>query len=212
MISPANPLNVVIVDDHVALRRGMELLLRRHGHHVVGTAVDAESAEAVILRRRPDVALIDLALPRASGAELTRRLLEEDPEMRIVLYTGAADERQLLEGLDAGAAGFALKSGDPDELEEAIRTVADGGEWIDPRLKPLLAANNGNGRTHVLSPREREVLGLLSKGLSGEDAAKQLFLSSETVRTHVRNAMNKLGATTRVHAVALALQRGEIDP
>lgn len=212
MISPATPLNVVIVDDHVALRRGMELLLRRHGHHVVGTADDAESAEAVILRRRPDVALIDLALPRASGAELTRRLLEEDPDMRIVLYTGAADERQLLEGLDAGAAGFALKSGDPDELEEAIRTVADGGEWIDPRLKPLLAANNGNGRTHVLSPREREILGLLSKGLSGEEAAKQLFLSSETVRTHVRNAMNKLGATTRVHAVALALQRGEITP
>jgi DNA-binding NarL/FixJ family response regulator len=212
MISPATPLNVVIVDDHVALRRGMELLLRRHGHHVVGTAVDAESAEAVILRRRPDVALIDLALPRASGAELTRRLLEEDPEMRIVLYTGAADERQLLDGIDAGAAGFALKSGDPDELEEAIRTVADGGEWIDPRLKPLLAANNGNGRTHVLSPREREILGLLSKGLSGEAAAKQLFLSSETVRTHVRNAMNKLGATTRVHAVALALQRGEISP
>ena len=211
MISPATPLNVVIVDDHVALRRGMELLLRRHGHHVVGTADDAESAESVILRRRPDVALIDLALPRASGAELTRRLLEEDPDMRIVLYTGAADERQLLEGLDAGAAGFALKSGDPDELEEAIRTVADGGEWIDPRLKPLLAANNGNGRTHVLSPREREILGLLSKGLSGEEAAKQLFLSSETVRTHVRNAMNKLGATTRVHAVALALQRGEID-
>ena len=127
MNSPATPLNVVIVDDHVALRRGMELLLRRHGHHVVGTADDAESAEAVILRRRPDVALIDLALPRASGAELTRRLLEEDPDMRIVLYTGAADERQLLEGLDAGAAGFALKSGDPDELEEAIRTVADGG-------------------------------------------------------------------------------------
>lgn len=212
MISPATPLNVVIVDDHVALRRGMELLLRRHGHHVVGTADDAESAESVILRRRPDVALIDLALPRASGAELTRRLLEEDPEMRIVLYTGAADERQLLEGLDAGAAGFALKSGDPDELEEAIRTVADGGEWIDPRLKPLLAANDGNGREHVLSPREREILGLLSKGLSGEDAAKQLFLSSETVRTHVRNAMNKLGATTRVHAVALALQRGEITP
>lgn len=212
MISPATPLNVVIVDDHVALRRGMELLLRRHGHHVVGTAGDAESAESVILRRRPDVALIDLALPRASGAELTRRLLEEDPEIRIVLYTGAADERQLLDGLDAGAAGFALKSGDPDELEEAIRTVADGGEWIDPRLKPLLAANNGNGRTHVLSPREREILGLLSKGLSGEEAAKQLFLSSETVRTHVRNAMNKLGATTRVHAVALALQRGEITP
>lgn len=207
----ATSLNVVIVDDHVALRRGMEMLLRRHGHHVVGTANDAESAESVILRRRPDVTLIDLALPRESGAELTRRLLEEDPKVRIVLYTGASDEKQLLDGLDAGAAGFALKSGDPDELEEAIRTVADGGEWIDPRLKELLARSNGNGRVHVLSPREREILGLLSKGLSGEDAARQLFLSSETVRTHVRNAMNKLGATTRVHAVALALKRGEIS-
>jgi DNA-binding NarL/FixJ family response regulator len=207
----ATPLNVVIVDDHVALRRGMELLLRRHGHHVVGTANDAESAESVILRRRPDVALIDLTLPRESGAELTRRLLEEDPEVRIVLYTGVSDERLLLEGLDSGAAGFALKSGDPEELEEAIRTVADGGEWIDPRLEPLLERRNGNGHGHVLSPREREILGLLSKGLSGEEAAKQLFLSSETVRTHVRNAMNKLGAATRVHAVALALQRGEIS-
>jgi DNA-binding NarL/FixJ family response regulator len=211
MTPAATPLNVVIVDDHVALRRGMELLLRRNGHHVVGAADDAESAESLIMRRRPDVTLIDLALPRESGAELTRRLLQADPDVRIVLYTGTTDERQLLEGLDAGAAGFALKSGDPEELEEAIRTVAEGRDWLDPRLKPLLARRNGNGHTHVLSPREREILGLLSKGLSGEEAAKQLFLSSETVRTHVRNAMTKLGATTRVHAVALALKRGEIS-
>jgi DNA-binding NarL/FixJ family response regulator len=211
MTPSATPLNVVIVDDHVALRRGMELLLRRNGHHVVGAADDAESAESLIMRRRPDVALIDLALPRESGAELTRRLLQADPDVRIVLYTGTTDERQLLEGLDAGAAGFALKSGDPEELEEAIRTVAEGRDWLDPRLKPLLARKNGNGQAHVLSPREREILGLLSKGLSGEEAAKQLFLSSETVRTHVRNAMTKLGATTRVHAVALALKRGEIS-
>jgi DNA-binding NarL/FixJ family response regulator len=211
MTPSATPLNVVIVDDHVALRRGVELLLRRNGHHVVGAADDAESAESLIMRRRPDVALIDLALPRESGAELTRRLLQADPGVRIVLYTGTTDERQLLEGLDAGAAGFALKSGDPEELEEAIRTVAEGRDWLDPRLKPLLARKNGNGHAHVLSPREREILGLLSKGLSGEEAAKQLFLSSETVRTHVRNAMTKLGATTRVHAVALALKRGEIS-
>jgi DNA-binding NarL/FixJ family response regulator len=204
-------LNVVIVDDHVALRRGMELLLRRHGHHIIGTADDAEQAEQLILRRRPDVALLDLALPGESGAELARRLLEHDPDLRIVLYTGAADEQQLLDGLDAGAAGFALKSGDPEELEQAIRTVADGGEYLDPRLTPLLRRDNGsNGRDGVLSPREREILELLSQGLSGEDAAKQLYLSSETVRTHVRNAMTKLGAATRVHAVALALQRGEI--
>jgi DNA-binding NarL/FixJ family response regulator len=203
-------LNVVIVDDHVALRRGMELLLRRAGHHVVGTAGDAEGGEALILRRQPDVALVDLNLPGRSGAELTRSLLAARPELRIVLYTGAADERQLLEALDAGAAGLALKTGDPEELEQAIRTVAAGDAYLDPRLTALLARDDADGRTKVLSPREREVLGLLSQGLSGEDAAKQLFLSSETVRTHVRNAMAKLGASTRVHAVALALQRGEI--
>jgi DNA-binding NarL/FixJ family response regulator len=205
-------MNVVIVDDHVALRRGMELLLTRAGHHVIGTAGDAESAEGLILRRKPDVTLVDLALPGRTGAELTRSLLAADPDLRIVLYTGAVDERRLLEGLDAGAAGFALKSGDPGELEEAIRTVAAGGEWLDPRLRPLLSRSSVRQGDKLLSPREREILELLSKGRSGEEAAADLGLSSETVRTHVRNAMNKLGAGTRVHAVALALQRGEINP
>ena len=201
--------NVVIVDDHVALRRGMELLLRREGYHVVGTADDAEQAEQLILRRRPDVALVDLSLPGENGAALTRRLLEHDPELRIILYTGSADENELLDGLRAGAAGFALKSGDPSELKAAIRTVADGGDYLDPRLTPLLRrASNGK---KLLSPREGEILGLLAHGLSGEQAAVQLFLSPETVRTHVRNAMSKLDASTRVHAVALAMQRGEIS-
>jgi DNA-binding NarL/FixJ family response regulator len=209
--SETTELNVVIVDDHIALRRGMELLLRRAGHHVVGTADDAEAGEALILRRRPDVALVDLALPGKSGAAMTRSLLAEDPKLRIILYTGAADENQLLDALDAGAAGFALKSGDPEELEQAIRTVAAGGDYLDPRLTPLLSRELG-GRPKTLSPREREIMGLLSQGLSGEQAAQQLFLSSETVRTHVRNAMTKLGAATRAHAVALAIQRGEIDP
>jgi DNA-binding NarL/FixJ family response regulator len=201
--------NVVVVDDHVALRRGMELLLRREGYHVVGTADDAEQAEQLILRRRPDVALVDLSLPGENGADLTRRLLEHEPELRIILYTGSADEEELLDGLRAGAAGFALKSGDPNELKAAIRTVAEGGDYIDPRLTPLLR-RAAPGRK-LLSPREREILELLAHGLSGEDASKQLYLSSETVRTHVRNAMAKLDASTRVHAVALAMQRGEIS-
>ena len=204
-------LNVVIVDDHVALRRGMELLLRRAGHHIVGTADDAEAGEALIMRRKPDVALVDLALPGKSGAEMTRSLLAEEPQLRIILYTGAADDRQLLDALDAGAAGIALKSGDPEELEQAILKVAAGGDYLDPRLTPLLEGK-ANGQAKTLSPREREIMGLLSQGLSGEEAAKQLYLSSETVRTHVRNAMSKLGAATRAHAVALALQRGEICP
>ena len=207
-----SPLNVVIVDDHVALRRGMELLLRRAGHHVIGTADDAEAAEALILRRKPDVALVDLALPGMSGAELTRSLLSADPRLRILLYTGAADEAELLEGLDAGAAGFALKSGDPEELEQAILTVAGGRATTSTRGSRRCSPRPETDACRSLSPREREILGLLSQGLSGEEAAKQLVLSSETVRTHVRNAMSKLGAATRAHAVALALQRGEISP
>jgi DNA-binding NarL/FixJ family response regulator len=206
-LDQTDQLNVVIVDDHVALRRGMELLLRRSGVHVVGTADDAEQAEQLILRRRPDVTLVDLALPGESGAALTRRLLELEPELRIILYTGSADEGELLEGLHAGAAGFALKSGDPEELQDAIRIVAEGGEYLDPRLTPLLV-RKGNGRTRLLSPREREILGLLSQGLSGEGAAEKLFLSPETVRTHVRNAMEKLHARSRAHLVAKALARG----
>ena len=209
-LNEAATLNVVIVDDHVALRRGMELLLRNAGCHVIGTADDAEAAEALILERRPDVTLVDLALPGENGAALTRRLLAREPELRIILYTGSADQDELLDGLDAGAAGFALKSGAPEELRDAIRTVAEGGEYLDPRLTSVLSRSNGQ-RRFLLSPREREILALLSKGLSGENAAQELHLSPETVRTHVRNAMNKLDASTRVHAVALALQRGEIS-
>jgi DNA-binding NarL/FixJ family response regulator len=209
-VSDAPSLTVVIVDDHVALRRGMELLLRNTGCEVVGTADDAEGAEQVILEQRPDVTLVDLALPGENGAALTRRLLAQDPELRIILYTGSADEGELLDGLDAGAAGFALKSGAPEELRDAIRTVAEGGDYLDPRLTAFLSRGNGN-RRFLLSPREREILALLSKGLSGEEAAQDLRLSPETVRTHVRNAMAKLHASTRVHAVALALQRGEIS-
>jgi DNA-binding NarL/FixJ family response regulator len=210
-VSDAPSLTVVIVDDHVALRRGMELLLRNTGCEVVGTADDAEEAEQVILEHRPDVTLVDLALPGENGAALTRRLLAHDPELRIILYTGSADEGQLLDGLDAGAAGFALKSGAPEELRDAIRMVAEGGDYLDPRLTAFLSRGNGS-RRFLLSPREREILGLLAKGFSGEDAAQDLHLSPETVRTHVRNAMGKLHASTRVHAVALALQRGEISP
>ena len=149
-------LNVVIVDDHVALRRGMELLLRRAGHHVVGTADDAEAGEALILRRRPDVALVDLALPGKSGAEMTRSLLAEDPKLRIILYTGAADENQLLDALDAGAAGFALKSGDPEELEQAIVTVAAGGDYLDPRLTPLLGRGAERTAKDAVPARARD--------------------------------------------------------
>jgi DNA-binding NarL/FixJ family response regulator len=201
---------VVIVEDHVALRRGLELLLRDTDCRVIGTADDAEAAASLVERRRPDVAIVDINLPGQSGIELTRTLLGQNPDLGVLLYTGVDDQETLSAALDCGARGFALKAGAPEELLNAIRAVAAGETYVDQRLRPLLLARLTTERIGVLSPREREVLDLLAQGLTGESVAARLGLSPETVRTHVRNAMDKLEAHTRVHAVAIALRQGEI--
>jgi DNA-binding NarL/FixJ family response regulator len=206
----AETATVVIVEDHVALRRGLELLLRGSDCRVVGTADDAESARSLVARRRPDVAIVDIRLPGESGIDLTRELLADSPDLGVLLYTGVDDQDTLAAALDCGARGFALKAGPPEELLTAIRTVAAGDAYVDERLRPLLLARLTTERIGVLSPREREVLDLLAQGLTGEEVATRLSLSPETVRTHVRNAMDKLEANTRVHAVAIALRQGEI--
>ncbi len=204
-------ITLFLVEDHPALRKGVELLVRSDGLHVVGTAGDAETAAELIPRRRPDVALVDIGLPGQSGVELARTLLSGQPDLGVLLYTGLDDPEALREALDCGARGFALKAGDPAELLGAIRLVAAGESYVDPRLEPLIFARSTTEEIHVLSAREREVLALLADGMSGEDVAKRLFLSPETVRTHIRNTMAKLEADTRVHAIAIALRRGEIS-
>ena len=209
-MSAGGAIQIVIVEDHVALRRGMELLLRREGFEVLGVAGDAGAGYQVVRTRRPDVAVIDIELGPDSGVELTRRLLGEDPELGVLLYTGAEDPATLSEALDCGARGFALKTGPPDELRKAIRAVALGGGYVDPRVRSLILSRSTTDRIALLSGREREVLDLLAEGLTGEEIAKRLFLSPETIRTHVRNAMEKLEAKTRVHAIAIALREGEI--
>lgn len=206
----ATALTVALVDDHLALRKGIELLLEHEGCRVVGSAADATAAFELIRRCRPDVSVIDIALAHDSGVELTRRLLEHDPGLGIVLYTGLQDRHALLEGLNSGARGFAMKAGLPEELLRAIRLVAAGGDYLDPRLSPLLVKRGTPSAQRRLSVREADVLALLAEGLTGEQIAGQLVLSPETVRTHIRNAMVKLDARTRVHAIAMALRDGEL--
>src|SRR4051794_28353649 len=116
-------ITLVLVDDHGAVARGMELLLRNLGHHVVGIADKPETAYRMIEARRPEVAVIDLGLPGENGAHLTRRLLERDRALAVLLYTGAQERGLLAEALDCGARGFALKSGTPEELGVAVRAV-----------------------------------------------------------------------------------------
>jgi DNA-binding NarL/FixJ family response regulator len=203
-------LTIVLVDDHAVVAKGMELLLRRFGHHVVGVAEDPETAYRMIDARKPQVAVIDLDLPRENGARLTRRLLERDDGLAILLYTGASERGLLSEALDCGARGFALKSATPGELADAVQTVGAGGSYMDPRLRSTVLSRDTTDQVGLLSPREREILDGIARGLSGELIAQQLSISPETVRTHVRNAMEKLEAHTRAHAVVIALRQGEI--
>jgi DNA-binding NarL/FixJ family response regulator len=205
-------LRLVLIEDHQALREGLELLLGREGCEVVGTAGTAEEGRALVERVQPDVALIDIRLGEDDGIELTRRLLDDDPERRIMLYTGSSDEDLLFSGLDSGARGYALKEGSPVELVDALMAVAEGGTYVDPRLRPALLSRRSTEQLPTLSNREREVLDLLAQGLTGEGVAERLVLSSETVKTHIRNAMTKLEANTRVHAIAIALREGYISP
>jgi DNA-binding NarL/FixJ family response regulator len=202
--------SVVIIEDHLAVRRGLELLLEDGGISVIGTADDAEDGQRVVAESKPDVAIVDIGLPGSSGLELTRKLLTDHPDVRVLIYTGLEDPGVLARALDSGAPGVALKAAPAEELIDAIRAVARGETHVDERLQPLIAERYRGERVGLLSPREREVLDLLAQGLNGEEVAARLILSPETVRTHVRNAMDKLEANTRVHAVAIALRQGEI--
>jgi DNA-binding NarL/FixJ family response regulator len=203
-------ITVLLVEDHLALRKGLELLLRARGFHVVGVADSAEQGLRLYERRRPDVAVIDVGLGDASGVTLAQEILAQDGDAGVLVYTGLTDHDSIDLAARSGARGFALKAGGPDELITAIRAVASGGVHIDPAVAALLAPSAAPAS--VLTKREREVLALLATGMTGEQAAESLFLSPETVRTHVRNAMRKLDARTRVHAVALALRLREISP
>ena len=194
----SNQTVLAVVEDHVALRQGLELLLRNRGYVIAGSAATARAGYELVGRAQPNVVIVDLQLPDESGAELTRRLLEDEPELGVLLYTGVEDEDRLADALECGARGFASKAGRPEDLTKAIDAVAAGGTYVDPRLNSILLRRSTTERMTAISPREREVLDLLSRGMNGEQAAAALFLSPETIRTHVRNAMEKLDAHTIV--------------
>src|SRR3982751_3455400 len=205
------PLRLVLVEDHQALREGLELLLGRDGIEVLGAAGSATEGRDLVERLNPDVSLIDIRLGDESGIELTAQLIDADPERRIVLYTGSNEIELLIKGLDSGARGYALKEGTQSELRTAIETVAEGGTYVDPRLHPALLSRRATQTQKSLSKREREIMDLLAQGLTREEEGTHRFLSPQRVKTHIRNAMNKLEANTRVHAIAIALREGFIS-
>lgn len=194
------PARVLLVEDHGAVRRGLELFLTAQGLRVTASVGDTVGAMASLEDTVPDVAVVDLALQSESGLTCIELLLQRCPDIEVLAYSGHSSW-PMAELLDLGVRGFALKAGPPERLLEAIETVAAGRSYIDPDFE---AADEGSRPGIALSSRERQILGLLSQGLTGSEVAARLFLSPATVRTHIQNAMRKLGARTRVHAIALA--------
>ena len=200
----------MIADDHPAIIASVSHLLEETGaYEVVGRASDGVEALSLIRSLTPDLALIDVNMPYLDGVELLRIIAGEDAPPRVVVYSGQSDPARAREALAAGASAFVLKGVALTELMRAVQAVADGGTYVDAEIA---AALNGprSERPPELTPREREVLRLLAEGLRGDEIAERLSISSLTVRTHVKHVMEKLKATTRTEAVAIALRRSLI--
>jgi DNA-binding NarL/FixJ family response regulator len=205
-------LNVLLVDDH---RMFTELLVQVLGGHrdivVSGVAHTAAEALASVRADPPDVVVIDYRLPDSDGATLAAQLHREHPVAHLVMLTGLQDEATIRKAVAAGCSGFVTKDRALDELVESVRTVHAGGASISPalltRLLPSLRADSRHGTTSLTS-RELEVLQLLVEGLSNQTIAERLFISHHTVRNHVQRILTKLGAHSKLEAVAVATRIG----
>jgi DNA-binding NarL/FixJ family response regulator len=196
----------LIADDHPAVIDSVSRYLTAHGVTMVDDASESDDALAKIEQLKPDIALIDLNMPGVGGVEVIRRVRKTSPDTASIVYTGHVASATVDEALDAGTRGLVLKGAPLPDLVRAVEVVADGSIYIDALLGAGLAMRRSS-ETAELSGREREILRLVSDGFTNEEISKQLVISPETVRTHVRRAIAKLGARSRTQAVAVAIRR-----
>jgi DNA-binding NarL/FixJ family response regulator len=196
----------LIADDHPALLQAVSEFLEASGFELVASAPDGVRAVALAHETKPDAAVIDFRMPRLAGIELIAQLREATPDTRIVVYTAEADEAVVRGALGAGASAILLKESPLADLTRALEAVLAGSTYLDPALAGF--AVGAEARKPMLTERESQVLVLLAEGLSHEEIGARLSISAETVRTHVRKACDRLGASTRTQAVAKALRMG----
>jgi DNA-binding NarL/FixJ family response regulator len=194
----------LLADDHPALTTAVAAYLAENGFHVVGPAPDGRRAVQLAEAEQPELALVDFRMPRLAGVELIEALRTVAPATRIAVYTADADERVAQDALAAGAVALVLKEAPLADLVRALEAALAGASYLDPAL----ARTSARGK---LTARELDVLGLLAEGLQHEEIGRRLGISSETVRTHLRKACDRLGAATRTQAVATALREGLIS-
>jgi DNA-binding NarL/FixJ family response regulator len=207
-VSRSEPITCLIADDHEVVREGLRLALSRAAHiRVVGEAADGEAAVVLAERRRPNVVVMDVRMHGMDGFEATSKIKKAAPDTSVLLFTAHAERNLISRGREAGARGYMLKEAPHTTIIRAIDRVANGEDFVDPALAPSLL---GGERDGLLTAREREILQLLADGLSNADVAKKLFISQETVKSHVRHILAKLEADTRTQAVAIALRESII--
>ena len=194
----------LVADDHPALLSAVTSYLSENGFEVVGPANDGRRAVALAAETKPDLALVDYRMPRLSGTDLVRQIKEVSPDTVIAVYTADADQQMARDVMEAGAVALVLKEAPLADLVRALEAALAGGSYLDPALQ------RDGVPSGKLTARELDVLRLLAEGLQHEEIGRRLGISSETVRTHLRKASDRLGATTRPQAVATALRLGLI--
>ena len=203
-------IRLLIADDHSVVRTGLRhLVATLDDVELVGAAGDGEEAVALCADHDPDVVLMDLEMPVLDGIEATRRIVEAQPRVAVVVLTSFSDREQILRALDAGAVGYLLKDAEPAELERAVRAAARGEAPLDPRAGRALLQDRASGSPlDGLSEREREVLAMVARGLPNKLIARELGISEKTVKAHLTSVYRTIGVTDRTQAALWAERNG----
>jgi DNA-binding NarL/FixJ family response regulator len=220
----SDPIRVLIADDHALFRRGLEMVLQGEaGLELVGQASDGQEAVKLAGEVVPDVVLMDIRMPKMTGIEAARQMKEVAPSAKIVILTISDEDDDLFEAIRAGASGYLLKDVPLDELADSVRSVHGGQSLINPSMAgklltefaTLARRDAEEPAKHAPAPklteREMEVLRLVARGMNNRDIAKELFISENTVKNHVRNLLEKLQSHSRMEAVMIAVREKLID-